>query len=218
MTRQACRVVREMGNRDVNSLVGIWLGGLAAAGGASLGLVSHARPATPPALSTPAAPPVVTWIDDQGHVYRAPSAGGPAQEGYGIVCEYLGARLTVQRAGRDGVRDTCPATPPAQDIIWPSAGEQPLPVDPDDPGVPSCRAASGTPSPPQLGGGGGEGAPVDFCMIAGHLWGPGGPDGAPWGATVVSSAQCRLLGGLYRDVGDPNQSQGYNCVWSEAHR
>jgi hypothetical protein len=202
--------------RDVNSLVGIWFGGLVAVGGTGIGLASHTRPATPPPLVSPATPaPGVTRIDDQGHVYRTLSQAVSPQE-YGIVCEYLGPRLTAQRAGRDGVRQSCPATPPAQDLIWPSGGEQPLPLDPADPGIPACRAAGGTPSPPQLGGGGGAGAPVDFCMIAGHLWGPGGPSGAPWGATVVDGEQCRLLGGSYRQTAATGlQPQGYNCLWPE---
>lgn len=203
--------------RDVNTLVGYCLGGMIAIGGASAGLVSHSRPAPPPSTgSAPNPTPELTWIDDQGHVYGARSSAA-APESDGIVCAYTGPRLTAQRPGRDGVSLSCPATPPAEDVIWPSGGEPPLPVDPDDPGIPACRAAGGTPMPPQLGGGGGEGAPVDFCMIAGHLWAPGGQAGAPWGATVAGSAQCSLLGGSYQGA-DPNRLQGFNCVWEGAAR
>ena len=197
----------------MNSLLYLGLGGVIAAGGAGLQLAAHGGPAPRPAVEAAAAPEApITSVDDVGHVYpRAARLLVP--DGYGIVCVYTGSRLTDQGRGRDGSWVDCPAAPPAQDVTWNAGGEAQSLVDLADPDVPACRRAGGTPRPPQLGGGGGPGAPVDFCMIGGHLWGPGGPAGEPWITTVVSGVECRLLGGTYRDAADPDLApQQFNCV------
>ena len=196
----------------MNSLLYLGVGG-ALAGAAGVSLATAHPPAQVRTLPSAAvSTPLAVSVDDVGHVYPQ-AAQVVAPKGYGIVCEYRGAQLVAGHPGRDGARVTCPERPPVHDVVWTTGDQPPAAPDPADPDVPACRSAGGDPAPPQLGGGGGPGAPVDFCMISGHLWGPGGETGAPWITTVVTAVECRLLGGVYHGTADPDlQPQTYNCV------